>query len=85
MFPPMDMDGEKYHLKAMNCPHHHKIFKELNPPTGICRSALRNTAPVTGMEQSGELFGLMRVRLLQMNDAHIYCTREQFALTNSKR
>ena len=30
MFPPMIFDGEKYYLKAMNCPHHHKIFKELN-------------------------------------------------------
>ena len=47
--------------------------------TAICRCAWRNTAANYRYEQSGELFGLMRVRSLNMNDAHIYCTPEQFA------
>ena len=79
MFPPMDMDGEKYYLKAMNCPHHHKIFKELNPSYRDLPIRLAEYGTCYRYEQSGELFGLMRVRSLQMNDAHIYCTREQFA------
>lgn len=79
MFPPMEMDGEKYYLKAMNCPHHHKIFKELNPSYRDLPVRLAEYGTCYRYEQSGELFGLMRVRSLQMNDAHIYCTKEQFA------
>ena len=79
MFPPMEMDGEKYYLKAMNCPHHHKIFKELNPSYRDLPIRLAEYGTCYRYEQSGELFGLMRVRCLQMNDAHIYCTKEQFA------
>lgn len=79
MFPPMDMDGEKYYLKAMNCPHHHKIFGSLNASYRELPVRLAEYGTCYRYEQSGELFGLMRVRSLQMNDAHIYCTREQFA------
>jgi threonyl-tRNA synthetase len=79
MFPPMEFDGERYYLKAMNCPHHHKIFKELNPSYRDLPVRLAEYGTCYRYEQSGELFGLMRVRQLQMNDAHIYCTREQFA------
>ena len=78
MFPPMEMDGSKYYLKAMNCPHHHKIFAAT--PKSYRDMPLRFAEYGTcyRYEQSGELFGLMRVRSLQMNDAHIYCTTEQF-------
>lgn len=79
MFPAMDLDGEKYYLKAMNCPHHHKIFKELNPSYRDLPIRLAEYGTCYRYEQSGELFGLMRVRSLQMNDAHIYCTKEQFS------
>ncbi len=79
MFPPMVLEGDKYYLKAMNCPHHHKIFKELNPSYRDLPIRLAEYGTCYRYEQSGELFGLMRVRCLQMNDAHIYCTREQFA------
>jgi threonyl-tRNA synthetase len=79
MFPPMDMDGEKYYLKAMNCPHHHKIFGNLNSSYRDLPVRLAEYGMCYRFEQSGELFGLMRVRSLQINDAHIYCTREQFA------
>jgi len=79
MFPPMVMEGEKYYLKAMNCPHHHKIFATLNPSYKELPVRLAEYGTCYRYEQSGELFGLMRVRCLQMNDAHIYCTEEQFA------
>ena len=79
MFPPMIFDGEKYYLKPMNCPHHHKIFKELNVSYRDLPVRLAEYGTCYRYEQSGELFGLMRVRCLQMNDAHIYCTRDQFA------
>lgn len=79
MFPPMEMDGEKYYLKPMNCPHHHKIFGEMNPSYRDLPIRLAEYGTCYRYEQSGELFGLMRVRCLQMNDAHIYCTKEQFA------
>lgn len=79
MFPPMEMDNEKYYLKAMNCPHHHKIFASLNPSYRDLPLRLAEYGTCYRYEQSGELFGLMRVRSLQMNDAHIYCTKEQFA------
>ncbi|MFH1004040.1 MAG: threonine--tRNA ligase [Bacteroidota bacterium] len=79
MFPPIDMEGTKYYLKAMNCPHHHKIFAALNPSYRDLPLRLAEYGTCYRYEQSGELFGLMRVRSLQMNDAHIYCTKEQFA------
>ncbi len=78
MFPPMEFDGERYYLKPMNCPHHHKIFKELNPSYRDLPIRLAEYGTCYRYEQSGELFGLMRVRCLQMNDAHIYCSKDQF-------
>ena len=78
MFPPMELDGTKYYLKAMNCPHHHKIFGALPKSYRDMPLRLAEYGTCYRYEQSGELFGLMRVRSLQMNDAHIYCTKEQF-------
>lgn len=78
MFPPMDMDGTKYYLKAMNCPHHHKIYASSPKSYRDLPLRLAEYGTCYRYEQSGELFGLMRVRSLQMNDAHIYCTKEQF-------
>ncbi|MFM2338687.1 MAG: hypothetical protein RL115_1880 [Bacteroidota bacterium] len=79
MFPPMEIDGEKYYLKAMNCPHHHKIFDAEPKSYKDLPYRLAEYGTCYRYEQSGELFGLMRVRCLHMNDAHIYCTKEQFA------
>jgi threonyl-tRNA synthetase len=79
MFPPMVMDGEKYYLKAMNCPHHHKIFDTDQKSYKDLPYRLAEYGTCYRYEQSGELFGLMRVRCLHMNDAHIYCSKEQFA------
>src|SRR5881398_1288095 len=86
MFPPMELDesadaqtAERYYLRAMNCPHHHRIFAA--EPRSYRDLPLRLAEYGTNYryEQSGELIGLMRVRSLNMNDAHIYCTPEQFA------
>ena len=79
MFPPMELDGTKYYLKAMNCPHHHKIFAAEHKSYKDLPYRIAEYGTCYRYEQSGELFGLMRVRCLHMNDAHIYCTKEQFA------
>ncbi len=78
MYPPMEMDGEKYYLKSMNCPHHHKIFAAEPKSYRDLPYRIAEYGTVYRYEQSGELFGIMRVRCLHMNDAHIYCTKEQF-------
>jgi threonyl-tRNA synthetase len=78
MYPPMELDGTKYYLKAMNCPHHHKIFAAEPKSYKDLPLRLAEYGTCYRYEQSGELFGLMRVRCLHMNDAHIYCTKEQF-------
>lgn len=78
MYPPMELEGQKYYLKAMNCPHHHKIFSAEPKSYKDLPLRLAEYGTCYRYEQSGELFGLMRVRCLHMNDAHIYCTKEQF-------
>ncbi|MFZ5630976.1 MAG: threonine--tRNA ligase [Spirochaetota bacterium] len=77
MFPPMQMDNENYYIKPMNCPFHHTIFG--HRPRSYRELPLRMAEYGTchRYEDSGALFGLMRVRAMQMNDAHIYCTEEQ--------
>jgi threonyl-tRNA synthetase len=71
--------GEIYYIKAMNCPHHHKIFGAVPRSYRDLPLRLAEYGTCYRYEQSGELMGLMRVRSMQMNDAHIYCTTEQFA------
>jgi threonyl-tRNA synthetase len=78
MYPPMEYEGGTYYLKAMNCPHHHKIFASRPKSYRDLPLRLAEYGTCYRHEKSGELFGLMRVRSLQMNDAHIYCTEEQF-------
>jgi threonyl-tRNA synthetase len=78
MFPPMELDGVNYYLKAMNCPHHHKIFAATPKSYRDLPVRYAEYGTCYRYEQTGELFGLMRVRSLQMNDAHIYCTKAQF-------
>jgi threonyl-tRNA synthetase len=90
MFPPMELrehggpvgEGntlERYYIKPMNCPHHHKIFAAVPRSYRDLPLRLAEYGTCYRYEQSGELMGLMRVRSMQMNDAHIYCTPEQFA------
>jgi threonyl-tRNA synthetase len=92
MFPPMELSDEhgsspreisqrpadRYYLKAMNCPHHHKLFAAVPRSYRDLPLRLAEYGACYRYEQSGELFGLMRVRSMQMNDAHIYCTEDQF-------
>src|SRR6266700_650273 len=85
MFPPMELKetadsevAERYYLKAMNCPHHHRIFAAEPRSYRDLPLRLAEYGTCYRYEQSGELFGLMRVRSMQMNDAHIYMTPEQF-------
>jgi threonyl-tRNA synthetase len=78
MYPPMEMEGERYYLRSMNCPHHHKIYAAEPKSYRDLPYRVAEYGTVYRYEQSGELFGLMRVRCLHMNDAHIYCTKEQF-------
>ena len=79
MYPPMELEGVKYYLKSMNCPHHHKIFAAEPKSYKDLPYRIAEYGTCYRYEQSGELFGLMRVRCLHMNDAHIYCSKEQFA------
>jgi threonyl-tRNA synthetase len=69
---------QHYYLKAMNCPHHHKLFAAVPRSYRDLPLRLAEYGTCYRYEQSGELFGLMRVRSMQMNDAHIYCTPGQF-------
>lgn len=78
MYPPMDDDGTRYYLKPMNCPFHHKIFASRPRSYRELPLRLAEYGMVYRYEQSGTLFGLMRVRAAQQNDAHIYCSEEQF-------
>ena len=71
-------ETNRYYLKAMNCPHHHKLFDAIPRSYRDLPLRLAEYGTCHRYEQMGELFGLMRVRSLQMNDAHIYCTEEQF-------
>jgi threonyl-tRNA synthetase len=78
MFPAMDIDGNEYYLKPMNCPHHHKIYASSPRTYKELPLRLAEYGTCYRYEKSGQLFGLMRVRSMQMNDAHIYCTETQF-------
>jgi threonyl-tRNA synthetase len=69
---------DRYYLKAMNCPHHHKLFAAVPRSYRDLPLRLAEYGTDYRYEKSGELFGLMRVRSLQMNDAHLYMTPEQF-------
>ncbi len=77
MYSPMDIDGEKYYIKPMNCPFHHTIFKNRKRSYRELPLRLAEYGWCHRYEDSGSLFGLMRVRGMMMNDAHIYCTKEQ--------
>jgi threonyl-tRNA synthetase len=77
MYPAMVMDDGTYYLRAMNCPHHHRIY--LHKPRSYRDLPLRiaEYGTVYRNELSGTLAGLLRVRGLAMNDAHIYLRKDQ--------
>ena len=78
MYPPMELEGVKYYVKPMNCPMHHKIFGSKPRSYRDMPVRLAEYGTCYRYEKSGELFGLMRVRSMQMNDAHMYCSEDQF-------
>ncbi len=78
MYPPMVLEGVRYYVKPMNCPMHHKIYASKPHSYRDLPLRLAEYGTCYRYEKSGELFGLMRVRSMQMNDAHIYCTEAQF-------
>jgi len=78
MYPPMEMEGVRYFIKPMNCPFHHKIFGAKPRSYRDLPVRLAEYGTCYRYEKSGELFGLMRVRSMQMNDAHIYCSEDDF-------
>jgi threonyl-tRNA synthetase len=74
MYSPMEIDGEEYYLKGMNCPHHHMIYNSTPKSYRDLPLRFAEYGTVYRYEQSGSLFGLMRVRAIAQNDAHIYCS-----------
>jgi threonyl-tRNA synthetase len=78
MYPPMELEGERYYVKPMNCPMHHKIFASKPRSYRDLPLRLAEYGTCYRYEKSGELFGLLRVRSMQMNDAHIYVAEDQF-------
>src|SRR3989344_4837587 len=77
MYPSMKMDDGNYYLKAMNCPLHHVIFNHGLKSYRDLPVRLAEYGLVYRNELSGTLSGLLRVIMLSMNDAHIYCIKEQ--------
>jgi threonyl-tRNA synthetase len=77
MFPPMELEGARYYLKAMNCPMHNLIFRARGRSYRELPLRLFEFGTVYRYEKSGVVHGLTRVRGLTMDDSHIYCTREQ--------
>ena len=79
MYPPIEMDDGTYYLKAMNCPMHHLVFRNKKRSYRDLPIRIAEYGTVYRNELSGTLAGLLRVRMLSMNDAHIYCTLDQVA------
>jgi len=80
MYPAMDVDGIEYYIKPMNCPHHHKIYDAIPKSYRDLPYRIAEYGTCYRYEKSGQLFGLMRVRSMQMNDAHIYCSKTDFSV-----
>ncbi|MEU8420565.1 threonine--tRNA ligase [Micromonospora sp. NPDC048835] len=79
MFPPMQLEGADYYLKAMNCPMHNLIFRSRGRSYRELPLRMFEFGTVYRYEKSGVVHGLTRVRGLTQDDSHIYCTREQMA------
>jgi threonyl-tRNA synthetase len=77
MYSPLDIDGENYYLRPMNCPHHHLIYLATRHSYRELPLRIAEYGQDYRYEASGGLSGLMRVRGFCMNDAHIYCRYDQ--------
>ena len=80
MFGPMEVEGDKYLIKPMNCPFHIKIYKTQTRSYRDLPLRWAELGTVYRYERSGVLYGLVRVRGFTQDDAHIICMPEQ--LTN---
>jgi threonyl-tRNA synthetase len=77
MYPPMDIDGQLYYLKPMNCPFHIQIYKSRVRSYRELPIRLAELGTVYRYERSGVLHGLLRVRGFTQDDAHIFCRPDQ--------
>jgi threonyl-tRNA synthetase len=77
IYPPMELEGARYYLKPMNCPMHILIYRSRGRSYRELPLPLFEFGTVYRYEKSGVVHGLTRVRGLTMDDAHIFCTREQ--------
>jgi threonyl-tRNA synthetase len=77
MFPPMQMEGSDYYLKAMNCPMHNLIYRSRGRSYRELPMRLFEFGSVYRFEKSGVVHGLTRVRGMTQDDSHSYCTKEQ--------
>jgi len=77
MYPPMELEGEQYYLRPMNCPHHHMIFRQVVKSHRDLPLRLAEPGVDFRKELSGVTYGLIRVLSFTQNDAHIYAKKEQ--------
>ncbi|MPZ63989.1 MAG: threonine--tRNA ligase [Pseudonocardiaceae bacterium] len=77
LYAPIDIEGEKYYLRPMNCPHHHMVYRARPRSYRELPFKIAEYGTVYRFERSGQLYGLMRARGFTQNDAHIYCTVDQ--------
>jgi threonyl-tRNA synthetase len=75
LYAPIDIEGDEYYLKPMNCPHHHMVYKARAHSYRDLPLRYAEYGNVYRYEKSGSLFGLMRARGFTQNDAHIYCAK----------
>lgn len=77
LYAPIEIEGEKYYLRPMNCPHHHMVYRARPRSYRDLPYKIAEYGTVYRFERSGQLHGMMRSRGFTQNDAHIYCTYEQ--------
>ena len=77
MYPPMEMEGATYYPKPMNCPMHILVYKSRQRSYRELPMRLFEFGTVYRFERSGVLNGLLRVRGMTQDDAHIFCARDQ--------
>ncbi|MPZ88435.1 MAG: threonine--tRNA ligase [Nitriliruptorales bacterium] len=77
LYAPIDIEGEQYYLRPMNCPHHHMVYRARPRSYRELPFKIAEYGTVYRYERSGQLYGIMRTRGFTQNDAHIYCTLDQ--------
>ncbi|WP_405889719.1 threonine--tRNA ligase [Streptomyces sp. NBC_00133] len=77
LYAPIEIEGEKYYLRPMNCPHHHMVYRARPRSYRELPFKIAEYGTVYRFERSGQLYGIMRARGFTQNDAHIYCTLDQ--------